>query len=219
MEKIVYNAENDLNESLDDATDVLRKTPLLSVDMDGKVSLERFSKCEVSSERKGVTFFNGSASDALKMIPAEEIKSVEVITSPTAKYEGEGDAGIINIITKKANSKFNATVNGSLGTRVNRQSFNLNIGKGKFGISSRAMVRYGWELPGQGFSFRDDYNNQTTLIQLDSTRGQWIGFGGNTEVYYDINPYNSIVSNISYRGNKQTRKNWSQDSSTLIVLA
>lgn len=213
MEKIVYNAENDLNESLDDATDVLRKTPLLSVDMDGKVSLRGSQNVKFLVNGKESTFFNGTASDALKMIPAEEIKSVEVITSPTAKYEGEGDAGIINIITKKKQIVgFNATVNGSIGTRVNRQSFNLNIGKGKFGISSRAMVRYGWELPGQGFSFRDDYNNQNTLIQLDSTRGQWIGFGGNTEVYYDINPYNSIVSNISYRGNKQTRKNWSQDS-------
>ena len=85
-------------------------------------------------EKKPILIFGngGSASDALKMIPADEIKSVEVITSPTAKYEGEGDAGIINIITKKKQIVgFNATVNGSLGTRVNRQSFNLNIGKGK----------------------------------------------------------------------------------------
>ncbi len=213
MEKIVYNAENDLNESLDDATDVLRKTPLLSVDMDGKVSLRGSQNVKFLVNGKESTFFSGAASDALKMIPADEIKSVEVITSPTAKYEGEGDAGIINIITKKKQIVgFNATVNGSLGTRVNRQSFNLNIGKGKFGISSRAMIRYGWKLPGQGFSFRDDYNDQTTLIQINSTKGQWIGFGGNTEFYYDINPYSSIVSNISYRGNKQTRENWSQDS-------
>ena len=80
------------------------------------------------------------------------------------------------------------------------------------------MVRYGWELPGQGFSFRDDYNNQTTLIQIDSTRGQWIGFGGNTEVYYDINPYNSIVSNISYRGISKHVKIGLKIVSILIVL-
>ena len=213
MEKIIYNAENDLNESLDDATDDLRKTPLLSVDMDGNVSLRGSQNVKFLVNGKESTFFSGSPSDALKMIPADEIKSIEVITSPTAKYEGEGDAGIINIITKRKQIiGFNATVNGSLGTRVNRQSFNLNIGKGKFGISSRAMVRYGWKLPGQGFSFRDNFNNQTTLVQINSTKGQWIGFGGNTEVYYDINPYNSIISNISYRGNKQTRENWSQDS-------
>lgn len=212
MEKIIYNAENDLNESLDDATDVLRKTPLLSVDMDGKVSLRGSQSVKFLVNGKESTFFSGSPSDALKMIPADEIKSVEVITSPTAKYEGEGDAGIINIITKRKQIVgFNATVNGSVGTRVNRQSFNLNIGKGKFGISSRAMIRYGWKLPGQGFTFTDYYND-TTFIQINSTRGQWIGFGGNTEVYYDINPYNSIVSNISYRGNKQTRANESQDS-------
>lgn len=207
MEKIVYNAENDLNESLDDASDVLRKTPLLSVDMDGNVSLRGSRGVKFLVNGKESTFFSGDAASALKMIPAEEVKSVEVITSPTAKYDGEGQAGIINIITKKKEiTGFNATVNGSVGTRVNRQSFNLNIGKGKFGISSRGMFRYGWELPGKGFSYRQNTNTGSTEIKLSDTKGQWIGFGGNTEIYYDLNPYNSIVSSIGYRGQNETRK-------------
>lgn len=213
MEKIIYNAENDLNESLDDASDVLRKTPLLSVDMDGNVSLRGSRGVKFLVNGKESTFFSGDAASALKMIPAEEVKSVEVITSPTAKYDGEGQAGIINIITKKKEiTGFNATVNGSVGTRVNRQSFNLNVGKGKFGISSRAMFRYGWELPGKGFSYRQNKNTGSTLVQLSDTRGQWIGFGGNTEVYYDFNPYNSIVSSVGYRGQRETGKDWAQDS-------
>lgn len=212
MEKIIYNAENDLNESLDDAADVLRKTPLLSVDMDGNVSLRGSKNVKFLVNGKESTFFSGSASDALKMIPADEIKSVEVITSPTAKYEGEGEAGIINIITKKKNiTGFNATVNGSVGTRVNRQSFNINVGKGKIGFSSRGMVRYGWPLAGQGVSFRESKDG-STLIQNSNTLGQWIGFGGHSEIYYDINPFNSIVSSFGFNGQRETGTHWAQDS-------
>ena len=141
MEKIVYNAENDLNEGLDDATDVLRKTPLLSVDLEGNVNLRGSSNIKFLVNGKESTFFSGSAADALQMIPAEQVKSVEVITSPTAKYDGEGGAGIINIITQqKQISGFKSTINGSVGTRVNKQSLDLNYGKGKFGISIRGRV-------------------------------------------------------------------------------
>ena len=127
MEKIVYNAENDLNEGLDDATDVLRKTPLLSVDLEGNVNLRGSSNIKFLVNGKESTFFSGSAADALQMIPAEQVKSVEVITSPTAKYDGEGGAGIINIITQqKQISGFKSTINGSVGTRVNKLTLNLN---------------------------------------------------------------------------------------------
>jgi hypothetical protein len=213
MEKIVYNAENDLNESLDDATDVLRKTPLLSVDLDGNVSLRGSSNVKFLVNGKESTFFSSSASDALQMIPADQVKSVEVITSPTAKYEGEGSSGIINIITQQKNIKgFKSSIRGSLGTRVNRQSADINFGTDKFGFSARASARYGWPLSGQQTSYTKDIQNNTTYFQNAQTIGQWIGFGGSSEVYYDFNPYNSIVSSFNLRGNRQTNEEWANDS-------
>ncbi len=215
MEKIVYNAENDLNESLDDATDVLRKTPLLSVDMDGNVSLRGSSNVKFLVNGKESTFFTNSASDALQMIPADQVKSVEVITSPTAKYEGEGSSGIINIITKQKNiSGFKSTVRGSFGTRVNRQTADINYGNGKFGFSARGSARYGWPLGGQSTSYTEDLNpnSLTTRFLNAQTKGQWIGFSGSSEVYYDFNPYNSIVSSVSMRGRRQTNERWTSDS-------
>lgn len=212
MEKIVYNAENDLNEGLDDATDVLRKTPLLSVDLEGNVNLRGSSNIKFLVNGKESTFFSGSAADALQMIPAEQVKSVEVITSPTAKYDGEGGAGIINIITQqKQISGFKSTINGSIGTRVNKQSLDLNYGKGKFGISVRGRVRYGWPLSGEQTYHRFNYSDSTTLTKNAQTNGQWIGFGGTSEMYYDINPYNSIVTSFQMRGNRQTNQEWADD--------
>ena len=220
MEKIVYNAENDLNEGLDDATDVLRKTPLLSVDLEGNVNLRGSSNIKFLVNGKESTFFSGSAADALQMIPAEQVKSVEVITSPTAKYDGEGGAGIINIITQqKQVSGFKSTINGSVGTRVNKQSLNLNYGKRNFGISLRGRVNYGWPLSGEQTYHRFSYNDSTTYTKNAQTKGQWIGFGGTSEMYYDINPYNSIVTSFQIKGRQQTNKEWADDYLYSYILS
>ena len=127
IDKIVYNAENDMNEGLNDATDVLRKAPLLTVDLEGEVSLRGSKNIKFLVNGKASSFFTSDIATALQMIPADEIKSVEIITSPGAKYDGEGDAGIVNIITKrKVIDGYKSPVSSAVGTRMNRQNANLS---------------------------------------------------------------------------------------------
>ena len=211
IDKIIYNAENDDNGANEDATDVLRKAPLLSVDFDGNVELRGSRQIKFLLNGKASSFLSGDLASALKMIPADEIKSVEIITSPGAKYDGEGEAGIINIITqKKIIDGYKASLDGSFGTRNNKNGFNLTLGKGRFSLSARGNAWYSWPREGSTSYERKDWNligDTNTLTNNGISESQWIGYGSGVNMYYDINAYNSISSDINFRGRNFPSKN------------
>ncbi len=137
IDKLIYNAANDLTSQGGVALDVLKKVPQVTVDIDGNVELQGNPNVRFLINGKPSSIFGNSLADALASIPASQIKSIEVITSPGAKYDAEGTGGIINIILKDNNAQgINGNVNLSAGTRQENGSVNLNIKRGNFGVSA-----------------------------------------------------------------------------------
>lgn len=115
LDKKVYNIGNDMIVKGGTAGDVLDNIPSLEVDSDGNVSLRGNESVRVLIDGKPSGMASNVA-DALKMLPAESIDQVEVITNPSARYEAEGGAGIINIKLKKgANQGLNGSVTANYG--------------------------------------------------------------------------------------------------------
>ncbi|MEO1260608.1 MAG: TonB-dependent receptor [Bacteroidota bacterium] len=222
IDRIVFNNEKDVEGNIGDATDVLRRVPLLSVDLEGNVSLRGSSNIQILINGKPSGMFSNNVADALKMFPADQIKSVEVITVPSAKYDGEGSAGIINIITKKKQiNGFSGSLNNSVGTRNSRTSLSLNMGKGRFGLNGGASAV--WSPPRDAFwdfDRIDELSNGElrTLTQDGINDSERLGFRGKFGAYYDINAYNSINSNFSFNGFTFDR-NGSFDSRLLDPVA
>jgi outer membrane receptor protein involved in Fe transport len=201
-DKLVFNAENDASIAGGDATTVLRKVPLLTVDLNGNVSLRGSQNVRILINGKPSGMFANNAADALKMFPADQIKQVEVITSPSAKYDGEGSAGIINIITKKQNIEGIAgSINTSIGNRQNSLFTNFNAGKGRFGSSLSGAVF--WSVPADGSVefYREALTGPINIIRQTGTQqNSRLGGNGSVSAFYDFNGYNSINSSFTLRG-------------------
>ncbi len=203
IDKIVYNAEEDVANIGGDGADVLRRAPLLNVDLDGNVSLRGSSNVQILINGKPSSMFSANPGDALRSIPSDQIKKVEVITTPGAKYDGEGTAGIVNIITEKAGPEgFSGNADLSVGNRSNRGSLNLNAGKGRFGFNASISSYYGWPITGSS-----EVNRITTIdgqqIRWNDSgevESDYLGYFGNMGAFYDINAYNSITTSFRLRG-------------------
>jgi ferric enterobactin receptor len=101
LDKKVFNVGKDLANAGGSATEILSNIPSVSVDAEGGVKLRGSDNVRILIDGKpsGLVSFKGSS--GLQQLPANLIERVEIITNPSARYEAEGAAGIINIILKK----------------------------------------------------------------------------------------------------------------------
>ncbi|UFH52882.1 TonB-dependent receptor domain-containing protein [Spirosoma sp. KNUC1025] len=213
VDRLVYNADKDITAKGGDATDVMRKVPLLSVDLDGNVSLRGSSNVRVLINNKPSTIVASSVADALKQIPADMIKTVEVITSPSAKYDAEGSAGIINIITKKTTLQgFTLNLDTGVGNRGANLGLNGNLRTGKMGFSLSGFGRSNYNIVGSFANTQQTVgkNGITTTDQTADTRNHGL-FGQYTLGWdYDISKNSAITASLRYgaRNNYQNQDNF-----------
>lgn len=201
VDRLVYNADKDITAKGGDAADVLRKVPLLTVDLDGNVSLRGSQNIRVLINNKPSTIIASSVADALKQIPADQIKTVEVITSPSAKYDAEGSGGIINIITKKNNLQgLSLNIDGGIGNRGSMLGLNGSYRKGKGGVTLGGFGR------GIYNTITKSSLDQTSTVNGVSTLTRQTGDGSSEGLFgqynlgfdYDLAKNQSLTAGVRY---------------------
>ncbi|MBN10021.1 MAG: TonB-dependent receptor [Flavobacteriaceae bacterium] len=134
LDKRVYNVSKNNLIRGGTVSDVLENVPSVSVDIDGNIELRGNNNVRILVDGKPSGLIGLGGIDAITRLPAESIEKVEVITSPSARYQAEGTTGIINIIlTKRFLKGLNGVFNLSAGRNDTYSgSANLNYRKGKF---------------------------------------------------------------------------------------
>ncbi|MCP4976925.1 MAG: TonB-dependent receptor [Maribacter sp.] len=203
LDKKIYNVGSDLTVKGGSVTDVLDNVPSVSVDVEGNISLRGNESVRILINGKP-SALSGLSTEALQQLPAEAIEKVEVITNPSARYDAEGTAGILNIILKQSKT---AGVNGSFSLNIgNPESYggnlSLNLRREKFNIFTNTSYRYrsgpgnalfeqeNFNLDGSTASFQDEYRNY---------QRQSDGFNTNIGFEYFIDSTSSITNSFVYR--------------------
>ncbi|MCC6638811.1 MAG: TonB-dependent receptor plug domain-containing protein [Ignavibacteriaceae bacterium] len=128
LDKIVINVDKNIASAGGNAADVLRNVPAVTVDIDGNLTLRGNGNVKILIDGRPANTGGQSIGDILASIPAGSIESIELVTNPSAKYDAEGTAGIVNIkLKKKSNLGINGMISSNVGTNDKyNSSVNLN---------------------------------------------------------------------------------------------
>lgn len=199
IDRRIYDVSKDLSTVGGSALDVLSNVPSVSVDIEGNVSLRGSGNVQILIDGKPSSLLGFDRGTALDQIPADNIERIEVITNPSAKYDPDGVAGIINIILKKNTMLgYGAILNANVGTADKYNgSINLNLRTDNF----NSTIGYNF----RSFSMRGNTDASRSSFKPDSTyltqfqsflrRGTYHRFQLSTE--WSPNPKNSLMFNAN----------------------
>jgi hypothetical protein len=221
IDRITYDMQADPESKVNTVLDMMRKIPLLSVDAEDNIKLKGSGSYKILINGKPSSLVARNPSDVFKSMPAANIEKIEVITTPPAKYDSEGLAGIINIITKK---NIDAGYNGSLNYRHTFPtggpggSGSITVKQGKLGLSAYGGLN---QYKNPATTYRNSRtttgteNILPTQLNQDGTSRYDNNFGYfSTELSYEIDTLNLITGEFSF--NKSKNNSFSDLGSMLL---
>lgn len=213
LDKKIYTVGQDLTVRGGTVSDVLDNIPSVSVDVEGNVALRGNENVTILINGKPSGLVGLNSTDALRQLPAESIERVEVITSPSARYEAEGTAGILNIILKRSKLQgLNGAVTANAGYPASAGlSGNINYRTGDFNFFNTTGYNYR-ESPGNSFTDtqyfnikRDEDGNviedrpDTFLNEVRESERESNSISTNVGVEWYINNTASLTTSLVYR--------------------
>jgi outer membrane receptor protein involved in Fe transport len=166
LDKKVYNVGQDLTVRGGSVTDVLDNVPSVTVDVEGNISLRGNESVRILINGKP-SALSGLSPQALQQLPAESIERVEVITNPSARYDAEGTAGILNIILKQSKT---AGINGSVNVFAGYPdnfggALSLNLRREKFNVFTTTTYRYR-DAPGNALFNQENFDDVGNTVSF-----------------------------------------------------
>ncbi|HMB64365.1 MAG TPA: TonB-dependent receptor [Eudoraea sp.] len=189
IDRKVINVGKDLTTAGATASDIMNNIPSVNVDQQtGELTLRGNSNVRVMVDGK---LSNVPVAQLLRQIPSTSIKSIELITNPSAKYNPEGMSGIINIVLhKNANIGFNGTLNTGLTVGIEAKfnnSVDLNYRNGKFNLYGNYGTNIG-KYVNDGFIFREEENSRQIFDFTDNNKSHLYKVG----IDFFLNDHNTI---------------------------
>ncbi|SHE40106.1 Outer membrane receptor proteins, mostly Fe transport [Psychroflexus salarius] len=162
LDKKIYNIGKDLTTSGATISDALANVPSVTVDVDGAINLRGNNNVRILINGKPSAIAGFGSTDVLQQLPAEAIEKVEVITSPSARYDAEGSAGILNIVLKRDKTLgFNGSVRANIGTPLNNGiNVNANARTDRFNFFTN--IGYTQRQPPGNAVFENNYFEDTS---------------------------------------------------------
>ncbi|GIZ16120.1 TonB-dependent receptor domain-containing protein [Capnocytophaga catalasegens] len=207
LDKKIYNVGDDMTVKGGSITDVLDNVPSISVDSEGTISLRGSENVRVLINGKPSSLV-GMSPETLKQFPSDMIEKVEVVTNPSARYDAEGTAGIINIVLKKGTGLgLTGSVNSFVGvadTENYGASINLNLREKKFNFFNTTSYRYN-NAKGTTLFEQKSFKNAMIESYQDEYRDNWRlrrGWNTNLGIEYALSDKISITNSIMYGDNR-----------------
>ena len=196
-DKLVVNVEASATNAGSSALEVLEKSPGITVDKDGNISLKGKPGVVVYLDGKPSYLSGSDLANMLKGMNSSQLDQIEIMTTPPAKYDAAGNAGVINIKTKKLKAKgFNGNVNLGYGQGIyhqNNETVSLNYKNDKINLYGSLNNNYKSDF--QDFYDDRDVYGPNQVLQSNFKEFAYIPFTQSS---------NSIKLGIDYDFSKRT---------------